>query len=88
MARVSIWCYRKIIHGQSASAAAHSHRGPIDTPMLRGNEESGAEGTSPSVALGRLGQPLDVANVIVFLLSDKAAFVTGATWSVDGGANA
>jgi len=56
--------------------------------MLRGNEESGAEGTSPSVALGRLGQPLDVANVIVFLLSDKAAFVTGATWSVDGGANA
>ncbi len=35
--------------------------------------------------LGRLGQPQEVANVIVFLASDLAAFVTSAVWGVDGG---
>ncbi|KAI9307793.1 oxidoreductase [Cunninghamella echinulata] len=62
--------------------------GPIDTPMLRANEESGAEGTESDVPLGRLGEAVEVANVIIFLLSDNAKYVTGATWAVDGGANA
>ena len=35
--------------------------------------------------LGRLGTPEEVANVIVFLASDLAAFVTSAVWGVDGG---
>ncbi|MBA3843566.1 MAG: SDR family oxidoreductase [Actinobacteria bacterium] len=35
--------------------------------------------------LGRLAEPDEIAAVIVFLLSDRASYVTGAAWSADGG---
>ena len=35
--------------------------------------------------LGRLAKPDEIADVIVFLLSERASYVTGAAWSVDGG---
>src|SRR5436309_6952872 len=35
--------------------------------------------------LGRLAQPGEIADVVVFLLSERASYVTGAAWSADGG---
>jgi NAD(P)-dependent dehydrogenase (short-subunit alcohol dehydrogenase family) len=65
--------------------------GAIDTPLLRGsiNDSPDPEGTekflgSKSV-FGRMGTSEEVANVMYFLASDEASFVTGAAYFVDGG---
>jgi len=59
--------------------------GFIATEMVKSVPEkviSMLEGKTP---LGRLGQPEDIANAYVFLSSDEAAYITGATINVDGG---
>lgn len=43
------------------------------------------EGMKARTPLGRMGQPLDIANAYLFLASDEASFITGETLRVDGG---
>jgi 2-hydroxycyclohexanecarboxyl-CoA dehydrogenase len=64
--------------------------GPIDTDIWKNlaADEKGkkiAEGVVRSIPLRRIGQPEDVANVVVFLASDEAQYITGQVLSVDGG---
>lgn len=54
--------------------------GWIDTT---GSEFEGADASQHLV--GRVGKPIDIANMVLFLCSDKAGFITGENFCVDGG---
>ena len=58
--------------------------GPVATDM---NPEVGefADSLREVMALGRYGQPRDIASVVSYLAGPEASYVTGANWNVDGG---
>ncbi|MBI3506064.1 MAG: SDR family oxidoreductase [Proteobacteria bacterium] len=84
-----------LTYGMAAQLGPHGIRvnavapGVIDTPLVRGAFEANfnalVAGASARTPLRRIGQPQDVAEVVAFLLSDAAAFVTGALVPITGG---
>ncbi|MCK4391799.1 glucose 1-dehydrogenase [Candidatus Bipolaricaulota bacterium] len=86
-----------------AMALDHAHQnirvncicpGSVDTPMVRREMEAlgGAEKARPIFAakhpLNRISTPEEVAKSVLFLVSDDASFITGASLAVDGGRTA
>lgn len=59
--------------------------GYIETDMTNALPEDARKALLDSIALGRLGQPEDIAGAVLYLASDLAAYVTGQVLVVDGG---
>lgn len=60
--------------------------GAVDTPMLRGGmTEEQLQAQVDQVPLGYMAEPSDLAGAVVFLASDHARYITGATINVSGG---
>jgi 3-oxoacyl-[acyl-carrier protein] reductase len=69
-------------HGIRVNAIAP---GPIDTPMVRFASDEQRAAMAKNILLGRMGRPEDIGEAAVFLASDHASFITGATLPVSGG---
>jgi 3alpha(or 20beta)-hydroxysteroid dehydrogenase len=84
------------VRGMTGNAAAELTRlgirvngvypGLINTPMLAGNSEETNARFARSVPIGRMAEPGEVAEVVAFLISDSASYVSGAEIAVDGAA--
>ena len=61
------------------------HPGYIDTPLLQVLPKEAYDGLKALHPVGRLGTSEEVAALVLFLLSDKASFITGSQHVVDGG---
>jgi 3alpha(or 20beta)-hydroxysteroid dehydrogenase len=67
------------------------HPGMIDTKMVQdaaGGAEIDTSWVAKKLALGRVGQPEEIADLVLFLASDESSYCTGAEFVADGGATA
>ncbi|BBX09321.1 SDR family NAD(P)-dependent oxidoreductase [Mycolicibacterium aichiense] len=84
----SKWALRGLTQIAAAELAGDGIRvnavfpGPIDTPML---DDTARQRLIERSYSGRLGQPMEVADAVAFLVSEHASFITGAELVVDGG---
>lgn len=59
--------------------------GMVDTDMSRSNGLDVLKAIAKKTPLGRIGKPEEIANIVSFLISDKASYINGATIIADGG---
>jgi meso-butanediol dehydrogenase / (S,S)-butanediol dehydrogenase / diacetyl reductase len=78
-AKSNIRCNGVIVGSVDKSEGIGERLGPLANPRYR----KALEG----MHLTRLGRPRDIANAVLFLASDEAAFITGALLTVDGGSS-
>lgn len=87
----SKWALRGLTRSASLELGARGIRvngvfpGFIETPMTASAAPAFRDAHVTASPLGRLGRPQDVADLVTFLISDAAGFITGAEIAVDGG---
>ncbi len=59
--------------------------GPIHTPLTERRQGAAPAAEQPGIPLRRLGRPEEIGDVVCFLASDRASYITGTTVRVDGG---
>ena len=59
--------------------------GYIETPMTEDTVRKRGEALMARVPMARMGKPEEIAEAVVWMCSDRAGFVTGSCWQVDGG---
>ena len=74
-----------LVEGDRAGRAVVVHDLAVDDRAGLGAGAADAALENDVVEFGRFAKPEEIAAVIVFLCSDRADYVTGAAWSVDGG---
>ena len=91
-----------LMRSAALSGAEHKIRvntvnpSPVETRMMRSLEagmmpedlEAAHEVMSANIPMGRYAEPLDIANMMLFLASDEGAFMTGGVYMADGGSSA
>ncbi len=86
-----------VIHLSKVASAQYSSQGVrvnciapggVDTPQMRGSTASAGtfEERNLEHPMGRVGRPEEIANLITWLSSDQASYVSGSTYIIDGGA--
>ncbi|HEX2942310.1 MAG TPA: glucose 1-dehydrogenase [Rhodopila sp.] len=86
------WALRGMTKAAAADLASRNirvnsiHPGPIDTPMLNVRTPEQNQRRLLSVPMRRMGTAEEVADLVLFLVSDESRYITGAEIAIDGGA--
>jgi len=79
-----------VMYARSGLRANAICPGPVATPLVTAflADDAAWKLRRPYMPMGRLGQPEEIANLVAFLASDEASYITGAAYAIDGGISA